>query len=60
MEANPQFTQKSASKDFKIDNVNLSNYGDNYRKQIKNTEFNEELQSIKMDQKNIIELNNKT
>ena len=60
MEANPQLAQKPASEDFKIDNVNVSNYGDSCRKWIKSTDFNEELWSIKMDQKNIIELNNKT
>lgn len=59
MEANPLMAQKSASKDFKIDNVNESNYGDSCRKWIKNTDFNEELQSIKMDQKNMMGLNNK-
>lgn len=37
MEANPPLAQKSASKDFKIDNVNESNYGDSCRKWIKNT-----------------------
>lgn len=43
MEANPQLAQKPASEDFKIDNVNVSNYGDCCRKWIKNTDFNEEL-----------------
>lgn len=43
MEANPQLAQKPASEDFKIDNVNVSNYGDSCRKWIKSTDFNEEL-----------------